>query len=120
MYSQNPNSTTSLPNTKFVFQKQILYFYVVCFSNEAEARVLALISFMLKPLCAVYMVSFETTFDSKQLKLEPNFNTIRNKTFCFSCFASIPKQRVSMFRLNRNKQKTNQKSSSSEHILVFF
>jgi len=30
--------------------------------------------------------------------------------FCFSCFASIPKQRVLMFRLNWNKQKTNRNS----------
>jgi hypothetical protein len=38
-----------------------------------------------------------------------NFGTIRNKTFV-SVFASIPKQRVSMFRLNRNKQKTSRNS----------
>jgi hypothetical protein len=29
------------------------------------------------------------------------------ETVCFGCLASIPKQRVSMFRLKRNKQKTN-------------
>ncbi len=109
-------------------------------------------------------VSFETSFDSKQPKLEPKlvlalFDTIRLfrlfhfytetesfgvltepeqteeqpkqfdrelflvffhknlgffwfvmvcfETVCFSCFASLPKQSVSMFRLNRNKQKTN-------------
>ncbi len=49
-------------------------------------------------------VSFETSFDSKQPKLEPKLNV------CFGCFASIPKQRVSMFWLNRNKQKTNRNS----------
>ncbi len=32
------------------------------------------------------------------------------ETVCFGCFASIPKQRVSMFRLNRNKQKTHPNS----------
>jgi len=31
------------------------------------------------------------------------------KTVCFGCSASILKQRVSMFQLNRNKQKTNRK-----------
>ncbi len=29
------------------------------------------------------------------------------ETVCFGCFVSVPKQRVSMFRLNRNKQKTH-------------
>jgi hypothetical protein len=29
---------------------------------------------------------------------------------CFGCFASIPKQRVSIFRLNRNKENTNRNS----------
>jgi hypothetical protein len=41
-----------------------------------------------------------TSFDSKQSKLEPKLvsGTIRNKTYvCFGCFASIPKQRVSVF-----------------------
>ena len=32
------------------------------------------------------------------------------ETVCFGCFASIPKQSVSMFRLNRNKQKINRNS----------
>ena len=32
------------------------------------------------------------------------------ETVCFGCFASIPKHRVLMFRLNRNKQKTNRNS----------
>ena len=36
------------------------------------------------------------------------FGLFRNSLFrCFGCFASIPKQRVSMFRLNRNKEKTH-------------
>ncbi len=38
---------------------------------------------------------------------------------CFGCFASIPKQRVSMFRLNRNKPKTNQ-NSLKERIFWYF
>ncbi len=41
------------------------------------------------------------------------------ETFCFGCFASIPKQKVSMFRLNRNKQKTHQKSLK-ESIFGYF
>jgi hypothetical protein len=38
---------------------------------------------------------------------------------CFGCFASILKQRVSMFRLNRNKQKTN-RNSLIESIFWYF
>ncbi len=41
------------------------------------------------------------------------------KTVCFGCFASIPKQVVSMFRLNRNKQKT-QPNSLKESIFENF
>jgi hypothetical protein len=40
-------------------------------------------------------------------------------TVCFGCFASIPKQRVSMFRLNRNKQKTHP-NSLKESIFGYF
>jgi hypothetical protein len=29
------------------------------------------------------------------------------ETVCFCCFASLPKKQVSVFRLNRNKQKTS-------------
>jgi hypothetical protein len=35
------------------------------------------------------------------------FRHYPKQNVCFGCFASIPKQRVSMFRLNRKKQKTN-------------
>ncbi len=38
---------------------------------------------------------------------------------CFGCFASLPKQRVSMFRLDRNKQKTN-RNSLIESIFCYF
>ncbi len=46
------------------------------------------------------------------------------KIVYFGCFASIPKQRVSMFPLNRNKQKTNSLIESmfwyfSEHLGLF-
>ncbi len=41
------------------------------------------------------------------------------ETVCFGCFASIPKQRDSMFRLNRNKQKTHP-NSLKESILGNF
>jgi hypothetical protein len=51
---------------------------------------------------------------SKLVSIRNNRNWNRNlfwhypkQNVCFGCFASIPKQRVSMFRLNRNKQKTN-------------
>ncbi len=47
IYSQNPNSATSLPNTKFIFPKQIFYTSMwSIFTNETE--VLALISVMPK------------------------------------------------------------------------
>ncbi len=56
-------------------------------------------------------MSFETSFDSKQPKLEPKLVSALSETQrLFRLFASIPKQRVSMFRLNRNKQKTNRNS----------
>ncbi len=38
---------------------------------------------------------------------------------CFVCFGSIPKQRVSVFRLNRKKQK-QPKQCDRERILEFF
>ncbi len=41
------------------------------------------------------------------------------ETVCFGCFASIPKQRVSMFRLNQNKQKTHP-NSLKESIFGYF
>ena len=54
---------------------------------------------------------------SKLVSIRNNRNWNRNlfrhypkQNVCFGCFASIPKQRVSMFRLNRNKQKTNRNS----------
>ncbi len=54
---------------------------------------------------------------SKLVSIRNNRNWNRNQfrhypkqIFCFGCFASIPKQRVSMFRLNRNKQETNRNS----------
>ncbi len=36
-----------------------------------------------------------------------SFFSVCFETVCFGCFASIPKPKVSMFRLNRNKQKTH-------------
>jgi hypothetical protein len=54
---------------------------------------------------------------SKLVSIRNNRNWNQNlfrhypkQNLCFGCFASIPKQRVSMFRLNRNKQKTNRNS----------
>ncbi len=41
------------------------------------------------------------------------------ETVCFGCFTSIPKQRVSMFRLNRNNQKIN-RNSLIESIFCYF
>ncbi len=47
------------------------------------------------------------------------FFSVCFETVCFSCFASIPKQRVSMLRLNRNKQKTHP-NSLKESIFGYF
>ncbi len=54
---------------------------------------------------------------SKLVSIRNNRNWNRNlfrhypkHNFCFGCFASIPKQRVLMFRLNQNKQKINRNS----------
>ncbi len=54
---------------------------------------------------------------SKLVSIRNNRNWNRNlfrhypkQNICFGFFSSIPKQRVSMFRLNRNKQKTNRNS----------
>jgi hypothetical protein len=55
IYSQNPNSATSLPNTKFIFPKQI--FIILCGPSllmRPKARVLALISVMPKRISAIY------------------------------------------------------------------
>jgi hypothetical protein len=41
------------------------------------------------------------------------------ETICFDCFASLSKQRVSMFRLNRNKLKTHP-NSLKESIFGYF
>jgi hypothetical protein len=60
---------------------------------------------------------FQLGCPSKLVSIRNNRNWNRNlfrhypkQNVCFGCFASIPKQRVSMFRLNRNKQKTNRNS----------
>ncbi len=66
-------------------------------------------------------MSFETSFDSKQPKLEPKLFSALSETKClFGCFASIPKQRVSMFQLNRNKQKTNRNSLIGSIFCFFY
>jgi hypothetical protein len=55
IYSQNPNSATSLPNTKFIFLK--LIFIILCGPSlpmRPKASVLALISVMPKLISSVY------------------------------------------------------------------
>ncbi len=65
-------------------------------------------------------VSFETSFDSKQPKMEPKLVSAWSETnVCFGCFSFIPKQRVSVFRLNQNKQKNNW-NSVIESIFWYF
>ena len=56
-------------------------------------------------------MSFETCSIRKNRNWNRNlFRHYPKQNVCFGCFASIPKQRVLMFRLNRNKQKTNRNS----------
>jgi hypothetical protein len=47
------------------------------------------------------------------------FVSVCFETVYFGCFASIPKQRVSMFRMNRNKQETHP-NSLKESIFGYF
>ncbi len=49
-----------------------------------------------------------------------SFFSVCFETVCFDSFASIPKQRVSMFRLNRNKQKTHPNSLKESIFGEFF
>ncbi len=53
-------------------------------------------------------VSFENSFDSKQPKLEPKLVSALSETkLLFRLFRFYTEQRVSVFQLNRNKQKIN-------------
>ncbi len=70
-----------------------------------------------------YRVSFETSFDSKQPKLEPKLVSALSETkrlFRLFRFYSIPKKRVWMFRLNRNKQETNRNSLIGSIFCTFY
>ncbi len=63
-------------------------------------------------------------FETTETGTETSFDSIQNKTYpkqniFFGCFASIPKQRNSMFRLNQNKQKTI-RNSLIESIFCYF
>ncbi len=47
------------------------------------------------------------------------FFSVCFKTVCFGCFASVQKQRVSMFRLNRNIQKITQTVWKRVYLGIF-
>jgi hypothetical protein len=47
------------------------------------------------------------------------FFSVCFETVCFGCFASIPKQRFLMFRLNQNKQKTHPNSLKESRFEYF-
>jgi hypothetical protein len=65
-------------------------------------------------------VSSETSFVSKEPKLEPKLiSAYPKEDVCFSCFALISKMGVSVFRNNRNKEKTNRNSSKFGKISTF-
>jgi len=61
-------------------------------------------------------VSFGNSFVSKQPKL---VSALSKTKVCFGCFALISKQGISVFRINRNKQKTNRNSSKFVKISNF-
>jgi hypothetical protein len=84
--------------------------------------------------------SFDVSIEPKQTKYQPKqvdrehillfsenvvffwffrFFPVFFETVCFGCLDSIPKQRVSMFRLNRNIQKTHP-NSLKESIFGYF
>ncbi len=58
-------------------------------------------------------------FETTKTGTETSFGTIRNKTFVSVFFGSIPKQRILVFGLNRNKQKIN-RTSVIESIFWYF
>ncbi len=95
--------------TYFWFILSLLSGLIVIKMPEAGTIFCNHFSFLACPLPPVTAsrVSFKTSFHSKQPKL---FRHYLKQNVCFGCFASILKQRVSVFRLNRNKQKSNQKT----------
>jgi hypothetical protein len=46
------------------------------------------------------------------------FRHYQKQNVCFGCFGSIPKQRISVFQLNRNKQKSNRNKQKSNRNSV--
>ncbi len=75
-------------------------------------------------------VSFGDSIEPKQTEVNSlidfseklglfRFALVCYETVCFGCFASMSKQRVLMFRLNLNKQKTN-RNSLIESIFWYF
>ena len=62
---------------------------------------------------------------AKPVSIRNNRKWNRNKfwhypkqNFCFGCFASLPKQRISVFRLNRSRKKINRKTESSSTFWI--
>ncbi len=81
---------------------------------------------MKKPLSFDTKRNYTSRVSFKLISIRNKRNSNRNQfwhytkqNICFGCFVSIPKQRVSVFRLNRNKQKSNQ-NSVIESILWYF
>jgi hypothetical protein len=81
---------------------------VKCYEAKSFRR-LSFVQITFWPRCRV---SCETSFDSKQPKLESKLVSILSETSCcFGCFGSISKQRVSVFRCfgsTETKQKTTE------------
>ena len=101
----------------------------ICFGSQFEHLLWVSIRIFVLGLNSNICYGSQLGCPSKLVSIRNNRNWNRNlfrhypkQNVCFGCFASIPKQRVSMFRLNRNKQKTNRNSSiylSSRPLIHF-
>ncbi len=66
--------------------------------------------------CPLKLVSIR---NNPKLELKPVL-ALSEQNICFGCFASMPKQRVSVFPLNRNEQKSNRNSMIKSLFWYFF
>ncbi len=112
------------------------------FDSKQPKLELKLVSVLSETKCLFQLFRFYTKTESFGVSIEPKQTEEQPKQFdrehilaflskkfrvvsacfetvCFGCLASILKQRVSMFLLNRNKQKTN-RNSLKESIFWYF
>jgi hypothetical protein len=80
----------------------------VCLFHVYSIIIFSMQSAAILPARPQGRVSFETSFDLKKFKLELKLVlALSEAKGLFLLFASMPKQRVSVFRLNQNKRKSN-------------